>query len=167
MKQEILLPFLQKYTSARPFVMHQNKYEQIDDINRRYIKLYIYDFFRRSDKLKSALMKVDFHMSEAVEYFEKKREEQKTTPVNKEKMQEEQKTTPVNKEKEWVNHPLHYNPGVYETINVIDAYNLNFYLATALRYILRAGKKHPEKYCEDLSKAIWYLNREIKNNSRS
>ena len=60
MKQEILLPFLQKYTTARPFVMHQNKYEQIDDINRRYIKLYIYDFFRRSDKLKSALMKVDF-----------------------------------------------------------------------------------------------------------
>lgn len=147
-----LFHFLPVYTSERPMVMHQNKYEQVDDVNKRYIKE-TYAFFNRSNMLTSALMNIDSHMFEAAELHKRVREEQKTIPASK--------------EKEWVNHPSHYNPGVYETINVIDAYNLNFYLATALRYILRAGKKHPEKYCEDLNKAIWYLSREVKKNSKS
>ena len=58
-----------------------------------------------------------------------------------------------------VDHPAHYNPGTYETINVIEAYNLNFCLGNAIKYILRAGKKNIKS--EDLQKAIWYLQREL------
>nr|DAX81240.1 MAG TPA: nucelotide kinase [Caudoviricetes sp.] len=42
---------------------------------------------------------------------------------------------------EKVNHPSHYN---------------------TVKYISRAGKKDPKKFREDLEKAIWYLNRELK-----
>lgn len=56
-----------------------------------------------------------------------------------------------------VNHPSHYggedNP--YEVIKVIDAWNLNFCLGNAVKYIARAGKKGPAS--EDIEKAIWYL----------
>lgn len=62
---------------------------------------------------------------------------------------------------EHVNHPAHYggegNP--YETIKVIEAWDLNFNLGNCVKYISRAGKKGSLK--EDLQKAAWYLNREI------
>ena len=60
--------------------------------------------------------------------------------------------------KETVNHPQHYNPGVYEAINVIEHYNLGFHLGNSVKYILRAGKKH-DNVKEDIDKAIWYLQR--------
>ena len=60
--------------------------------------------------------------------------------------------------KETVNHPEHYNPGVYEAINVIEHYNLGFHLGNSVKYILRAGKKHKDVK-EDIEKAIWYLQR--------
>ncbi|MXV39331.1 DUF3310 domain-containing protein [Flavobacteriaceae bacterium Ap0902] len=64
---------------------------------------------------------------------------------------------------EKVNHPSHYggkdNP--YEAIKVIEAHNLNFCLGNVIKYTLRAGKK--ENALEDLKKAKWYLEREIKN----
>lgn len=60
--------------------------------------------------------------------------------------------------KESVNHPEHYNPGVYEAINVIEHYNLGFHLGNSVKYILRAGKKH-NNVKEDIEKAIWYLER--------
>ena len=63
--------------------------------------------------------------------------------------------------KEVINHPEHYKPGIYEAINVIEAWNLNFCLGNSLKYICRAGKKDPSKVVEDLKKAHWYLNREI------
>ena len=47
-----------------------------------------------------------------------------------------------------------------EAIDVIEAYNLNFSLGSAIKYILRAGKKPNETSKEDLKKAIWYLQRE-------
>lgn len=59
---------------------------------------------------------------------------------------------------ETVNHPAHYNPGVYEAINVIEHYNLGFHLGNSVKYILRAGKKSL-KVKEDIEKAIWYLER--------
>jgi len=66
--------------------------------------------------------------------------------------------------KESVNHPGHYggkdNP--YEAIKVIDAWDLGFYLGNTVKYISRAGKKHPEKEIEDLKKALWYLDKKIK-----
>ena len=62
---------------------------------------------------------------------------------------------------EKVNHPNHYQSEKMETIDVIEAYNLNFSLGSAIKYILRAGKKPNEKTSEDLKKAIWYLQREV------
>lgn len=62
-----------------------------------------------------------------------------------------------------VDHPYHYggcgNP--YETINVIEAWDLGFCLGNAVKYISRAGKKSSDTEIEDLKKAIWYINRRI------
>ena len=68
------------------------------------------------------------------------------------------KTAPYN---ETVNHPAHYGGenNVYEAINVIEAWNLDFCLGNAVKYISRAGKKDASKELEDLNKAIWYLKR--------
>lgn len=61
-----------------------------------------------------------------------------------------------------VDHPAHYGgDSVYETIKVIDAWELDFCLGNAVKYISRAGKKDPEKRIEDLRKAIWYIQHEI------
>jgi hypothetical protein len=65
--------------------------------------------------------------------------------------------------KEMVNHPTHYGGenSVYEAIKVIEAWDLDFCLGNAVKYISRAGKKDPAKELEDLNKAVWYLNRRI------
>jgi hypothetical protein len=62
---------------------------------------------------------------------------------------------------EAVNHPEHYGGGdnPYETIKVIEAWDLGFHLSTAVKYLSRAGKKGP--MIEDLEKAIWYIKRKI------
>ena len=64
--------------------------------------------------------------------------------------------------KENVNHPSHYlkNSG-HEVIDVINAWNLNFELGNAVKYIARAGKKDPKKIMEDLNKAKWYIQHQI------
>jgi hypothetical protein len=64
---------------------------------------------------------------------------------------------------ESVNHPQHYGGGdnPYEAIKVIEAWDLDFKLGNTVKYISRAGKKHPDKELEDLEKAAWYLNRKI------
>jgi len=65
--------------------------------------------------------------------------------------------------KELVNHPNHYggvnNP--YEAIKVIEAWRLSFCLGNTVKYISRAGKK--DDVIQELEKALWYLQREIKN----
>lgn len=60
-----------------------------------------------------------------------------------------------------VNHPDHYQSSdpTYETINVIEAWDLDFCLGNAIKYISRAGKKGDQ--VEDLEKAAWYINRKI------
>ena len=63
---------------------------------------------------------------------------------------------------EKVDHPSHYNAGRIEVIDFIEDQGLNFNLGNAVKYISRAGKKDPKKFKEDLEKAIWYLNRELK-----
>lgn len=60
-----------------------------------------------------------------------------------------------------VNHPSHYTDGNIEVIDFIEDKKLNYHLGNAVKYISRAGKKDPEKYTEDLQKAVWYLEREI------
>lgn len=64
-----------------------------------------------------------------------------------------------------VNHPSHYASATgLEAIEVIDAFfHGNAFLANTFKYIARAGKKGGEaKRLEDLKKARWYLEREIK-----
>ena len=58
-----------------------------------------------------------------------------------------------------VNHPAHYKVGGIETIDFIEAKNLNYRLGNVVKYITRADSKGNRK--EDLLKAQWYLNREI------
>jgi len=69
------------------------------------------------------------------------------------------------KNKEQVDHPEHYQFGEnneYETIKVIDAWDLGFSLGNTVKYISRAGKKDPTKEIEDLKKALFYLEHHIK-----
>ena len=60
-----------------------------------------------------------------------------------------------------VNHPKHYQGNNFEVIDIIEDFNLNFSLGSAIKYILRAGKKDDRN--QDLEKAIWYLQRELEN----
>ena len=66
-----------------------------------------------------------------------------------------------------VNHPSHYTDGKIEVIDFIEDKKLNYHLGNAVKYIARAGKKDPDKYIEDLQKAIWYLQREVNRLSLS
>ena len=61
-----------------------------------------------------------------------------------------------------VNRPSHYTDGKIEVIDYIEDKKLGFCLGNAIKYISRAGKKDPSKEVEDLNKAIWYINRRIK-----
>lgn len=76
--------------------------------------------------------------------------------------------TVIPNKKEMVDHPSHYggknNP--YEAIKVIRAWDLNFSLGSAVKYIARAGKKDLKgdmlaSTIEDLKKSIVYINEEI------
>ena len=64
-----------------------------------------------------------------------------------------------------VNHPSHYTDGKYECIDYLESrgFTQDGYLFNAVKYISRAGKKDPEKYEEDIRKAIWYLNRKTQS----
>lgn len=59
-----------------------------------------------------------------------------------------------------VDHPSHYNRGKIEVIDFIEDQNLNFNLGSTVKYICRAGFK--DDIIQDLQKAAWYINREIK-----
>lgn len=65
-----------------------------------------------------------------------------------------------------VNHPSYYNRLPIEVIEITK--HFNFVLGNALKYILRSGFKPEEgmdiklKEIEDLKKARWYLDYQIK-----
>jgi hypothetical protein len=67
-----------------------------------------------------------------------------------------------------VNHPQHYckHPSGVECIEITEHYD--FCVGNAIKYLWRAGLKSDsgmtdkEKQIEDLRKAIWYIEREIK-----
>ena len=61
-----------------------------------------------------------------------------------------------------VNNPTHYNTGTIEVITVIEDWKLNFNLGNAIKYIGRC--EHKENKKQDLEKAKWYIERELKNN---
>lgn len=60
-----------------------------------------------------------------------------------------------------VDHPKHYtvHPSGVECIQITE--HMNFCLGNAIKYLWRAGDKH-ETPLEDLKKARWYIDREIK-----
>lgn len=60
-----------------------------------------------------------------------------------------------------VNHPEHYKVGGIETIDFIEAKQLSYNLGNVVKYITRAD--HKGNQLQDLQKAQWYLEREIKN----
>ena len=62
-----------------------------------------------------------------------------------------------------VNHPSHYTSGKIEVIDFITDQKLTYCLGNAVKYVARAGKKDPNKTIEDLQKAVWYINQQIKN----
>ncbi len=59
-----------------------------------------------------------------------------------------------------INHPKHYtsHPSGVECIDIAE--HMNFCLGNALKYLWRAGLKG--NAVEDLKKARWYIDREIK-----
>ena len=67
-----------------------------------------------------------------------------------------------------VKSPKHYTDTKIEVIDYIEDKNLGFCLGNAIKYISRAGRKKSaamsdkEKTIQDLKKAIWYLERRIK-----
>lgn len=63
-----------------------------------------------------------------------------------------------------VNHPSHYNVGKIEVIDAIEAWELNFSLGNAVKYIARAD--HKGQPIEDLEKARWYIDREIERRTK-
>lgn len=58
-------------------------------------------------------------------------------------------------------NPYYYKSGKIETIDFIEDKHLGFHLGNVIKYIVRAGKKDPNKEIEDLEKARWYLDRWI------
>ena len=63
--------------------------------------------------------------------------------------------------KEAVSHPAHYNFGKIEVIDAIEDWGLGFNDGNAVKYIARHA--HKENPIQDIKKAIWYLQRHLKN----
>lgn len=61
-----------------------------------------------------------------------------------------------------VNHPAHYNVGNIEVIDAINEWQLDFDLGNVVKYVARAGHKDSSKTVEDLEKARFYLDDEIR-----
>lgn len=58
--------------------------------------------------------------------------------------------------------PNYYNDSKITPFNVIDDWNLDFYLGNAVKYIKRAGKKEGNSRLQDLKKIREYIDQEIR-----
>lgn len=67
--------------------------------------------------------------------------------------------------REAIDHPDYYKRGGVEAIDAIEAWGLGFHLGNVVKYIARAGRKTKDGL-QDLRKAAWYLDREIKRRER-
>lgn len=59
--------------------------------------------------------------------------------------------------------PSYYNDSKITPFDVIDDWDLNFYLGNAIKYIKRAGKKANNSRLQDLRKVREYIDHEIKS----
>lgn len=64
-----------------------------------------------------------------------------------------------------IDKPKHYNITGLEPITAIEAWGLNFHLGNTVKYIARA--EHKGTPLEDLKKARFYLDREIKRREKA
>lgn len=58
-----------------------------------------------------------------------------------------------------INTPKHYTFGNIEPIDVIEDWQLGFHLGNVVKYVARS--EHKGDKLKDLSKALYYLNREV------
>jgi len=68
---------------------------------------------------------------------------------------------------EMVNHPAHYNkhPSGIECITIVQEFNFN--LGNVIKYVWREGLKPNTDSVEDLRKALFYLEQEIKRRTNN
>lgn len=59
-------------------------------------------------------------------------------------------------------NPQYYRDGKIEVSEFIADKNLNFFCGNVVKYICRAGKKDVSTHIQDLEKAKWYLEGEIR-----
>ena len=59
-----------------------------------------------------------------------------------------------------VNSPSHYTAYPVEVIELTEW--MNFNRGNSVKYLCRAGLKDPDTEIQDLEKARWYIDREIK-----
>ena len=61
-------------------------------------------------------------------------------------------------------NPIYYRVNKYESIEIIETFNLTFSIGNALKYLLRCNNIAPKgNRHQDICKAIWYLDREIES----
>ena len=92
--------------------------------------------------------------------FTEKNPSQEQVYIDNETEKRENKNDPVS-------HPSHYCRGKIEVKDFIMDQKLPWTLGNSVKYICRAGYKDPKKYVEDLQKAIFYLNEEIKQHENN
>ena len=91
-----------------------------------------------------------------------KQDQIKQDKVLKKAIKDNEEKVMAKQEQEKVDHPEHYNHGSIEAITVIEDWDLDFHLGNVVKYICRSGKKEGNEV-QDLEKALWYLQRKIKN----
>lgn len=69
--------------------------------------------------------------------------------------------TQTAKRYESIDHPPHYTKGGIETLDFIEAKELNYHRGNVVKYLVRAGHKPSTPELQDLRKARFYLTREI------
>jgi Protein of unknwon function (DUF3310) len=85
---------------------------------------------------------------------------QKAPKTIEEKLEEIERAVEAQEaRKSTVAHPEHYTSGRFETIAVIEDWNLGFHLGNAVKYLSRAEHKGEKR--QDLRKAAWYILREL------
>lgn len=104
---------------------------------------------------RSRLIQDIYQMKNALNVIEKKPEVHKSLDGKTEWVE-----LPTFGASDLINHPPHYKTGGVETIDFIEAKDLNYRLGNVVKYVSRAGKKDSDPV-QDLEKAAWYLQREI------
>lgn len=144
-----------KKLGVSPNLVHQVKWQtkkNSDFVSKVFAKV----------KKPSRIVEEVTEMKSVLDALDKIKEEKKTNDLVNDwfdRAYEKYQTDPVN-------HPAHYKAGGIETIDFIEAKDLNYRLGNVVKYVSRAGKKDSDPI-QDLEKAAWYLQREIDARKRA